>query len=493
MEILWKSEKQQHGDMFCSGSLTAAIFCDRQRDGAMVLETIIPLRMVLGAEDVLSLWFWGIFFSKMLKLRSSKAKQDVEVVSTKGQDFHTIQGAPADLSWRGALPCYLLPVGFCVEAVRFHLRHVSGSRAVLRLWRLLVSVFCVLPCFELMVAHDWSNPLTAQIQHGALKDLRFRMSLYFWTAAEFLTTLNFTRLACGANKLSFQKRVALSMILGFLNGGIGITVAHELLHKPRWLDKLLAHGLLTNQCYLHWADEHVTGHHQKVATPEDPATSRKGESFYRFLPRTLLGSFRSAWQAFQERQRRGGKAASLGLFALRSFGPSALWAVLLAQVTRRRLKRVLPFFLLQSMVGITLLEAVNYIEHYGLQRRKLPDGKYERVTPRHSWNSAHQLSNLILFKLQRHSDHHTFPQRPFQLLRNFEESPQLPTGYFGMVLLAFFPPAFFWIMDPLVDAHNKNADEDETRVVQASAEKRFGRWALLVLAASLLAQKSVLG
>merc|ERR1712232_546806 len=126
---------------------------------------------------------------------------------------------------------------------------------------------------------------------------------------------------------------------------------------------------------------------------------------------------------------------------------------------------------------------VNYIEHYGLARKKLEDGNYEPVNPTHSWNSAHWFSNTLLFKLQRHSDHHTFPQRPFQLLRNFEESPQLPTGYLGMLALACFPPVFFKIMDPVADCHNRSTGD--AKAAEASASRKFQIWNAAVFACSI--------
>lgn len=143
---------------------------------------------------------------------------------------------------------------------------------------------------------------------------------------------------------------------------------------------------------------------------------------------------------------------------------SALWPAAIARVSGRRLAHVLPAFALQSAVAVTLLEAVNYVEHYALLRKRTPSGDYEAVDPTHSWNSPHMLSNTLLVKLQRHSDHHAFATRPYDLLRNFKESPQLPSGYPGMVVCAFCPPAWRWVMDPYADAVNSGKGTDAARV-----------------------------
>jgi len=170
------------------------------------------------------------------------------------------------------------------------------------------------------------------------------------------------------------------------------------------------------------------------------------------------------------------------------FGPPIVWSAILAKLARRRMRHVLPFFATQAATAILLLEAINYIEHYGLARATLPDGSYEPVNPTHSWNSAHWVTNSMLFKLQRHSDHHTFPQRPYQLLRNFEESPQMPSGYLGMVALACFPPAFFRIMDPLVDGYNSG--ESDVKELEARAGARFGVWSCALFCGVAAAQQA---
>jgi alkane 1-monooxygenase len=241
--------------------------------------------------------------------------------------------------------------------------------------------------------------------------------------------------------------VQIAMVAG---GGIGITVAHELCHRPRPVDRRIGFALLALVCYMHFGIEHVVGHHRRVSTPDDPTSSRLGESLYRFLPRTLAGSYASAWD-FEALRLKKQKKPPMGLhnrmvgFLLVQVGVALALFLLFGVVG-------LLFFAGQAIVAVFLLETINYVEHYGLARREIRPGTYEPVQPRHSWNADFVLSNLFLFKLQRHSDHHAHPLRPYQTLRHFDESPQLPYGYPTMVLLAMAPPVWRRVMDPLVAA-----------------------------------------
>jgi alkane 1-monooxygenase len=210
--------------------------------------------------------------------------------------------------------------------------------------------------------------------------------------------------------------------------------------------------------YGHFYVEHNRGHHVRVATPEDPASSRLGETFWAFLPRTMVGSARSAWALERRRLARTNRgpwhprnqvlsawalsallmAALLGLAAARDPGSLPQVAVLLA---------------VQALYAASLLEVVNYMEHYGLRRREVAPGRYERCDPTHSWNSNSLASNVLLYQLQRHSDHHANPARRFQALRHFDASPQLPRGYASMIVVAYVPRWWRRVMDPKVAAH----------------------------------------
>ena len=248
-------------------------------------------------------------------------------------------------------------------------------------------------------------------------------------------------------------RIGLAVSIGCI-GGIGINTAHELGHKreenERWLSKIA----LAQSFYGHFYIEHNRGHHVRVATPEDPASSRVGESFYQFWPRTVVGSLKSAWRLEKRRYaRRKQHPFRLGNDVLNAWLMSlVLWGALIAWLG----VGILPYLVIQAVVGFSLLEVVNYMEHYGMLRQKVGVGerqRYERVDPTHSWNSNNIATNVLLYHLQRHSDHHANPTRRYQSLRDFEESPVLPTGYAGMIVLAAVPAVWRRVMDPRVLAH----------------------------------------
>lgn len=240
-----------------------------------------------------------------------------------------------------------------------------------------------------------------------------------------------------------------------LGGAIAIVVAHELMHRSSWAEQRLAEVLMASTSYTHFCVEHVHGHHKRVATPDDPASAHQGESLYRFFPRTLLGSWRSAWAVEAQRAARNGRSTwgihnRLVIYLL-------VQVALLAAVAGAWGPLGLAAFVGQSLVAVLLLETINYIEHYGLSRAETAPGKYERVRPEHSWNASHLVSNRMLLSLARHSDHHAFVQRPYSELRHWEGAPQLPFGYATMVLLALVPPLWFRVMDDRVDRWNETS------------------------------------
>ena len=228
--------------------------------------------------------------------------------------------------------------------------------------------------------------------------------------------------------------IGLALGTGLVSGGVGIVIAHELGHRHDKVDRFFAYVLLAWVAYMHFFVEHNKGHHAKVATPEDPASARFGEGFWAYFPRSVIGQFRSALHIDRRRTLQGVGASALIAVALgAAFGPIAI-----------------AFFLLQAFYAILQLELVNYVEHYGLERAEVAPGRFEKVTVRHSWNSSHRLSNLLLFNLQRHSHHHAHQGKRYQVLEHFEESPQLPAGYLAMLPLAMVPPLWRRIMDPRV-------------------------------------------
>ncbi len=314
-------------------------------------------------------------------------------------------------------------------------------------------VFVAVPLLDFIIGVDDYNP-----SPKALDDLEstlgFRLVLYLFLPVQF-GLLFWGAAVFSGGALSVVEKAGFVLSMGITTGGLGITIAHELAHKKRKLDVFCGQALLMSVCYMHFHIEHNLGHHTRVATADDPATARLGESFYAFYPRTLLGSFSSAWKTEVARLRHGRKRAiSPENRMLRYILLPALLATLLGNIWGGQ---AVIFFVLQSIVAFSLLEVVNYVEHYGLQRRRLPSGKYEKVTAVHSWNANQRLTNCLLFKLQRHSDHHVHPVKAYQTLRHYSESPQLPTGYAGMMLLALVPPLWKRVMHPILENHqNEN-------------------------------------
>lgn len=232
--------------------------------------------------------------------------------------------------------------------------------------------------------------------------------------------------------------------MGILCGVMGINVAHELGHRTKKHEQFMSKVLLLSSLYMHFFIEHNRGHHKNVSTPEDPSSARKGEMLYAFWIRSVVFSYISAWEIESDRLKKKG-------YSFLSIHNE----MLLFQVIQLSLLGVIWFFygwvimlyfIAAATIGFLLLETVNYIEHYGLSREKKGE-RYERVMPTHSWNSNHVVGRIVLFELSRHSDHHFIASRKYQILRHIDESPQMPTGYPGMMLMATVPPLWFAVMN----------------------------------------------
>jgi alkane 1-monooxygenase len=309
-------------------------------------------------------------------------------------------------------------------------------------------VFGLFPLLDMAIGLDPSNPPDSVLKFLE-QDRYYRWCTYLFIPIQY-AGLVFACWMWSSGDLNLVESIGLALTMGVV-GGIAINTAHELGHKRANSEKWLSRVALAQTGYGHFFIEHNRGHHVKVATPEDPASSRLGESFWAFLPRTVVGSLRSAW---------GIEAARLDRMEVRHFSRHndilTAWAMtvgLFAVLTIAFGPVVLPYLLAQAIIGFSLLEVVNYLEHYGLLRQKKEDGRYERCRPEHSWNSNNVASNVLLYHLQRHSDHHANPTRRYQALRHMEEAPQLPTGYAGMIVLAWFPPLWRRVMDPILLDH----------------------------------------
>lgn len=306
----------------------------------------------------------------------------------------------------------------------------------------------VIPALDRVIGEDTSNPPEEAVK-TLEKDKYYGRIVKAFIPAQYAVTFLGAWLA-SREKTPMMDRIGLTLSVGAMNG-IAINTAHELGHKHDRTDRLLAMLALAPTGYTHFAVEHNFGHHKRVATPEDPASSRMGESFWKFLPRTVIGGFKSAVNIETERLARKGKGFwTVENELLQGWAMTAAFFGLTTAVCGRR---AIPFLIGQGAYGASLLEVINYVEHYGLKRQQLPNGKYERTSPEHSWNSNNIVTNLFLYQLQRHSDHHAHPSRSFQALRHFENAPQLPGGYASMLLPAYIPSWWYKIMDQRVADH----------------------------------------
>ena len=311
-----------------------------------------------------------------------------------------------------------------------------------------VFVFVLIPLLDLVAGLDPNNPPDEVIDR--LENDRFyRWITYAFLPLQYLCIV-WTAWMVTRPQYDVADRIGMAISAGMV-AGIAINTAHELGHKKEKHERWLSRVALAHTFYGHFFIEHNRGHHVRVATPEDPASSKLGETIWAFLPRTVLGSLRSAWGLEKRRmQRRGISPWTLRNDVLNAWAMSAvLWGGLVIAFG----VGVLPYLLIQAVVGIWLLESVNYLEHYGMRRQKTESGRYERVNPSHSWNSNNIGTNVLLYHLQRHSDHHANPTRRYQALRDFPEAPVLPTGYAGMIVLTWVPALWRRVMDRRVLAH----------------------------------------
>jgi alkane 1-monooxygenase len=307
---------------------------------------------------------------------------------------------------------------------------------------LLIS-YGLLPLLDALIGEDRNNPPEAVVPQLDA-DRYYRWLTWATVPLHFIALIGCAWWA-GTHALSWWALALLAYTAG-ADAGLGLNTEHELGHKHNPFEQWLARLVLAVPAYGHFTVEHGRGHHRWVATPEDHASSRMGESIYRFARRELPGGVRRAWALEAQRlQALGLSPWSLGNTMLQSY---AITALLQAGLVVAFGWVMLPFLAIHNLVAWWQLTSANYVEHYGLLRQRLPGGGYEVPQPHHSWNTNHLVTNLVTFHLQRHSDHHAHPSRRYQCLRHFADVPQLPSGYFGMFPLAYVPPLWFRVMDP---------------------------------------------
>lgn len=331
-------------------------------------------------------------------------------------------------------------------------------------------IHLLVPLLDLAIGVDFSNPpesAVAQLE----QDPYYRVLVWAYVPFQFFATVLGAWLAA-TQPLTWVVFLGLVWTVGSING-IGIATAHELGHKKEAADRWLARIALAPSMYGHFYVEHNRGHHKRVATPEDPASARMGESFWAFLPRTVMGSLQSAWALERVRLNGLGKSEwSGGNQVLQAW---AMTLVLFGALTLWLGWTALAFLVVQGLYGASMLEVVNYVEHYGLLRQRDASDRYGRCEPEHSWNSNHIIGNVMLYHLQRHSDHHAHPARRYQALRHFDDAPQLPAGYATMIAVAYFPPLWYALMDWRVVDHYAG-DLGKANLQPGAKERLVQRW-----------------
>lgn len=339
---------------------------------------------------------------------------------------------------------YLSP--FIIYVGAWHSFSVTGWQV----WMPLAWAWCFIPLIELLVKPSPVN-MTAAEEELAKNDRTYDFLLYGIVILQYIMLVRFLY-SMRDPSLTLMDNAGRIWVMGLLCGVFGINVGHELGHRVNRFEQTLAKALLLTSLYMHFFTEHNKGHHKRVATPEDPSSARYGEMIYLFYFRTIIFSYLSAWHIANEEVRKKGKAVlSLHNEMIRFH---LIQAALIGLIFWQFGGWVLLYFLAAAGIGILLLETVNYIEHYGLQRKATGEGTYERAMPEHSWNSDHIVGRLMLFELSRHSDHHYMASRKYQVLRHHDHSPQMPTGYPGMMLLSLVPPLWFSVMNARIKKLN---------------------------------------
>ncbi|MBS9535411.1 alkane 1-monooxygenase [Mycobacterium sp. M1] len=371
----------------------------------------------------------------------------------------------------------VLPAVWAMNAAGWH------TASQLPLWIGPFLIYALLPALDLWIGDDGQNP-PDEVMSALEGDRYYRYATYAYIPFQYASAIFGAYLFTASDlgwlgydgALGWLGKIGVAMTAATV-AGVGINTAHELGHKRDSLERWLSKITLAQVCYGHFYVEHNRGHHVRVATPEDPASARFGETFWEFLPRSTVGGIRSAWELEAQRIRRTGKSpwnpqTWWDNDTVNALAMSVLfWGVMIAVFG----VALVPYVLINAFYGSSLLEAVNYLEHYGLVRQKLPNGRYERCTPQHSWNSDHIVTNLFLYHLQRHSDHHANPTRRYQTLRSFEDSPNLPAGYGALIGVTYFPPVWRKLMDHRVLAHYRG-DITQANISPRRRQKVLARY-----------------
>lgn len=322
-------------------------------------------------------------------------------------------------------------------------------------WAFLTPIimFVVIPLLEFVFTGTDEN--LSKSEEAEKRTLRFFDVLLYLNVPIQWALVVFYLFRITGGGLEPYEMVGITVSLGMCCGILGINVAHELGHRRTWYEQAMAKALLLSSLYMQFFIEHNRGHHRNVATDLDPASSRYGEPIYFFIPRSIIGGYINAWKLEKERLAKTDHSFTslhneMVRYHIMEFATLAVIFAIFGWVG-------LVGFIGAATCGYFLLEAVNYIEHYGLRRKEIAPGRYEKCMPWHSWNSDHTLGRIMLYDLTRHSDHHYLAGRKYQILRHFDDSPQLPIGYPAAIVLAMFPPLWFNYMHPKIEKLQKGS------------------------------------
>jgi len=337
-------------------------------------------------------------------------------------------------------------------------------------WLMAIVAYVLVPIFDLFIGEDSYNP-TEEQEKKLKNNVWFRFVMWLYTPSYIATILLGCHVIATKEDITFSEIAGITTGVG-IAGGFGIGCVHELIHRPALLDLTCGIVACVFANYSHFWIEHLWGHHKRVATDEDPASSNLGDDLYTFWVRCIYKSFTDAVDI----ENRFMARKKLPFYRNRILQGYVCSAIIGYAIQQQYGNTALAFYVAQGIIVALHIENANFIEHYGLRRRKVEgevgaDGEpvYERPGWFHAWDTADRLSNWILFKIQRHPDHHTNAGRPYQILRTFAQSPTMPTGYAGMFVLSWFPPLWRAVMDPLVENAYRKREEMEAKGIAASA------------------------
>ena len=313
-----------------------------------------------------------------------------------------------------------------------------------------IQAYIFIPLIELFLVPSEKNLSDAQ-EEMIKDDWIYDLLLYLCLPILYFLLWTFLGSMLQPNLTTFDK-VGRIVSMGLLCGSFGINIGHELGHRNKIYEQFFSKLLLLTSLYMHFFIEHNRGHHKKVSTIEDPSSARYGENVFFFWFRSITTGYISSWNLEFNRLKRSNKSIFSFTNQMLQFQFIQMGFVILIFYLFGL--EVLIYFFISAFIGVLTLETVNYIEHYGLERRKKDNGTYERIEPHHSWNSNHPIGRIMLFELSRHSDHHYNSSRKYQILKHHNHSPQMPTGYPGMMILATLPPLWFFIMNKRIKNFN---------------------------------------